>query len=254
MQSVQPTFCRTASPACGPTRAIVCYVRGLKAALAIKRCAHRSHRLHAMLLEISLQHGLRLGRHLLDRPAEPAGIRTHRAPERLRARLPAVCDLWEWVDVGTHGVRERHERRRVPDASPLATEVPQRLSACPPTHALHSQSTIRPSGPDGSTYPADSSTAKPASVSSSSAAASVSSGSSISARSAWQRAVRRREARQGRPCALSSARHVFRFRLRYSKPRARAACAAAAAAAAGIPAEPGPTSGSSRRSASPHSR
>ena len=105
-----------------------------------------------MLLEISLQHGLRLGRHLLDRPAEPAGIRTHRAPERLRARLPAVCDLWEWVDVGTHGVRERHERRRVPDASPLTTEVLQRLSACPPTHAPHSQSTIRPSGPDGSTY------------------------------------------------------------------------------------------------------
>ena len=130
MQSVRPTFCRMASPACGPTRAIVCYVRGLKAALAIKRCAHRSHRLHAMLLEISLQHGLRLGRHLLDRPAEPAGIRTHRAPERLRARLPAVCDLWEWVDVGTHGVRERHERRRVPDASPLTTEVLQRLSAC----------------------------------------------------------------------------------------------------------------------------
>jgi hypothetical protein len=45
--------------------------------------------------------------------------------------LPAVCDLWEWVDVGTHGVRERHERRGVPDASPLATEGPQRLSACP---------------------------------------------------------------------------------------------------------------------------
>ena len=248
MQSVRPTFCRMASPACGPTRAIVCYVRGLKAALAIKRCAHRSHRLHAMLLEISLQHGLRLGRHLLDRPAEPAGIRTHRAPERLRARLPAVCDLWEWVDVGTHGVRERHERRRVPDASPLTTEVLQRLSACAhsPTHRTANRPYGRAARTGVRTYPADSSTAKPASVSSSSAAASVSSGSSISARSAWQRAVRRREARQGRPCALSSARHVFRFRLRYSKPRA--------AAAAGIPAEPGPTSGSSRRSASPHSR